>query len=429
MSPQLAKINRLRIRLQSPPSITLLSLLMLLSANQISFAQDAERCDKPDDKSITVQIHKPKSRAHIKGQEPLEIFLKAIESKLARAIILINDKPSMIITDDKGGGFKFYEEDQSGKNRYINKNLTVLPHAGDFIKLDPGVNEISVHVWDESGACNISTKRVRASRGEIRGVVIGINKYEHIKELRFAESDAVAFKKHLVDNLLVDGKKIVALTASASNDKYIANKRNILKWVDKQGRNLGDSDTLIVFFSGHGWTNPNVPSSTGTYFMPMNYETDSYTTAIKYSELVDLIKGSHAGRKIFVMDACFVGDVPGAKSISRAGSKAVLTDVWGNVKGMFGMLSSEMNQASWEDPLLSHGVFTYYLLEGLKNGDGMLAEPVDKKVTLREAFAYAKEKVIAYTQNHEVFKLQTPRKVLPEDQPQDIEKLVFGFPE
>jgi uncharacterized caspase-like protein len=63
------------------------------------------------------------------------------------------------------------------------------------------------------------------------------------------------------------------------------------------------------------------------------------------------------------------------------------------------MFSSADNQPSLESKDLKHGVFTYYLLDGFVMGEDLNR---DGRISLAEAFAYARQKVSDHTQQLQV---------------------------
>jgi uncharacterized caspase-like protein len=95
-----------------------------------------------------------------------------------------------------------------------------------------------------------------------------------------------------------------------------------------------------------------------------------------------------AERVIFITDSCYSGATAG-RTFSSAGHRANLSDGFLNRlskgKGRVVLTASRAGEVSEERDDLGHGVFTYYLLEGLK---GKADVDGDNFVTVDEAYSY-----------------------------------------
>jgi uncharacterized caspase-like protein len=102
-------------------------------------------------------------------------------------------------------------------------------------------------------------------------------------------------------------------------------------------------------------------------------------------------------RVIFITDACYSGATAG-RTVQTAARRATISDNYlarlSKAKGRVVMTASRANQVSEERDSLGHGVFTYYLLEGLRgkadvDGDGV--------VSVDEAYNYVAKRVAEAT--------------------------------
>jgi uncharacterized caspase-like protein len=98
-------------------------------------------------------------------------------------------------------------------------------------------------------------------------------------------------------------------------------------------------------------------------------------------------------RLVFIVDACYSGG-SGGRTVSVAGMRATIGDgflerVVGG-RGKVIITASAANEISVEKDELQHGVFTYYLLEGLR---GKADLDRDAMVTVDEAYRYVYEQV------------------------------------
>jgi uncharacterized caspase-like protein len=98
-------------------------------------------------------------------------------------------------------------------------------------------------------------------------------------------------------------------------------------------------------------------------------------------------------RVIFIADTCYSGASGGRTILSRS-TRATLSENFlerlSKGKGRIIISASSANEVSQENDQFRHGVFTYYLLEGLK---GRADDDGDGLVTVGEVFRYVSRKV------------------------------------
>lgn len=212
-------------------------------------------------------------------------------------------------------------------------------------------------------------------------VVVGCADYQRNDlDLRYSDDDAYRFYAYLkspVGGSLPDEHIAVLVDEAAS-------KSNILQTMNDIYSKASANDMLIFYFSGHG---------TEGAFCPTDI-TDQYSTLLQHSEIKAVFKKYPAKYKICLADACFSGGiyqgVPDSQATSSSSSET----------SVIIMMSSAYTETSQENPKIRQGIFTYYLLKGLK---GSADRNKDNIVTLEELFPYIKANVLNFTE-----KRQTP---------------------
>jgi WD40 repeat protein/uncharacterized protein YgiM (DUF1202 family) len=263
------------------------------------------------------------------------------------------------------------------------------------IMLQQGKNEIVVTAFDLD---NLSTSRTvtvtrHVEKGTIWAVVVGISKYKTVQSLRYADRDAIAFYDYMVHQI---GVPVENVTLLLNDQATLVNlKRAMGTDLKRKG---GEKDTAIIFYAGHGAPEaaPGAADDDGLekYIVPHDADPqDLYTTGLPMREIETIFQRLSPERVIFISDACYSG-ATGGRTFATASLRAIVSDSFLNRlskgKGRVVLTASKASEVSEEREDLSHGVFTYYLLEGLKgkadtDGDGI--------ITVDEAYAYVSKKV------------------------------------
>ncbi len=195
---------------------------------------------------------------------------------------------------------------------------------------------------------------------------------ERITPLSAALEDGTTFRNTIEGTIETPGG-IVELV----NPSYTEMLSETLKWA----RSGEEGDTLIFYYSGHGYSTEGK-----TYLIPKDVDIDLLDdTAYDLEKAVELIdEHTEAKNIVMIIDACYAGSLLKDRPISgaRIETKQIKDIV---EKGRFSFLfSSQPEEVSLESPD-GGGYFTYYLVQGLlgeANSNG------DESITLNELVAY-----------------------------------------
>ncbi len=227
-------------------------------------------------------------------------------------------------------------------------------------------------------------------------IVVGISTYKHEAwNLKYAGRDATMFyeliqkpscggyKKDHIVKLIDEEATTVAITRAL---------RNFLKKPQRE-------DLVLIYLACHGAPDPDIPEN--TYLI--TYDTDPSdicSTALPMREiLMSLQENSQVERKIIIADTCHSGVIGGGlRGSNETEPVNRFWQRWSETQPGLALLSSaRSNEVSREDACWGggHGVFTYFLLEGMKG-----AAPIsDGFVTVGELWQYVKDKVEIETGN------------------------------
>ena len=289
-------------------------------------------------------------------------------------------------------------QDKRGGTRVSNVDFA------EPLVLREGKNEITVTVIDMDNQA--TTRALTVTRmpdprlldpGKIWAAVIGISQYKTVSSLQFADQDALAFYDYLLNQLGVPKDNIFLLT---NQQATLVNVRRTLGTELK--RKAGPRDTVLIYFAGHGApeTDATSPDNDGLEKYLVVYDADPddlYTTGLPMREVEIIFERLAAERVVFIADTCFSGATTG-RTFTTGGRRAVVSETFltrlSHAKGRVVLAASRANEVSAERPDMQHGVFTYYLLEGLR---GKADIDGDNIITIDELYNYVSQKVPAAT--------------------------------
>jgi hypothetical protein len=228
-------------------------------------------------------------------------------------------------------------------------------------------------------------------------LVVGITGYPNFRaedRLQYADSDALMFAKFLESDAA--GGFPSANVRVLLNEK--ATRTAIYKEIGWIGTRATSNDIVYIYFAGHGV----VDNSDRAFFMP--YDADPSVPGaegLRADEFMRMLREQISARQeIFFVDACHAGAAYSPSGATRRDAPNIvpgLRDLWkaqppgGELNMAF--LSTASNEFSLEDDSYRHGVFTYYLVNGLK---GEADANHDGKVTAQELKDYVNEQVASY---------------------------------
>lgn len=220
------------------------------------------------------------------------------------------------------------------------------------------------------------------ARGTTRAVVVGISEYrdKSIGDLRFAHRDAEAFAQYLQERSIdrVPSDQLQVLTNA---DATLSNFGEALRWLDDS---TAEGDQVWIYFSGHGEIGRTITRP--EYLLLHDASPKSHLIgAIEITKLQDIISTLSVERKAkvtVILDACRSGRMEERQTlgISLIGEQRSL-----QMANELKILSCKPDELSREGPEWNGGVFTYYLLRGLK---GEADQDEDQTINAQELRNY-----------------------------------------
>jgi len=220
---------------------------------------------------------------------------------------------------------------------------------------------------------------------KIWAVVVGVARYTHMPMLKFTDDDAYqvyAFLKSPEGGALPDNQIRVLIDENATRKNIMENMRKVFLQAD-------DNDVVIFYYSGHGYAGA---------FLPIDF--DGHYNQLRHEDVTNILKESKAKHKLVLADACHSGSILAMKA-PVAGTLKKYYSAFENTRGGTALfMSSKGEEFSLEDSGLRQGIFSHFLIRGLK---GEADANKNKIVTISELYRFVFLKVNDYTNQ-----IQTP---------------------
>ena len=243
------------------------------------------------------------------------------------------------------------------------------------------------------------------------GLIIGIEDYARLPSVEYARKDALIVRDYFIRVLGVPEENIISLVDSDATKAQI--EGYLKKYIPS---NVSKDATLYVYFAGHGMPGTNkgepylVPYDADTRFI----EQTGYKLISFYQDIYNL----DLERVYVFLDSCFSGMASRAAEMLIKGARPALIHVE-KVRPPSGSIVSlnatSTGQISNAYPEKGHGLFTYYLLRGLK---GEADTDDDGWTSVKEIYGYVRSHVTRVSRRLQ--SEQTPIVLPPTDEMKDV---------
>lgn len=211
-------------------------------------------------------------------------------------------------------------------------------------------------------------------------LVVGVGRYVHMPTLKYTDDDAYHFYSFLKSpegGALRDEQIKVLIDEDATRENILRSMRQLFLKAD-------ENDVVMLYFSGHGLEGS---------FIPVDY--DGFNNKVRHDEIKAIFEESKAKHKVCLADACFSGSLYAMKSPDIDVALGNYYKSFENTKGGIALLmSSKSQEYSLEDHGLRSGIFSHYMIKGLK-GDADADK--NKIITIKELFDFTYKNVRQYT--------------------------------
>ncbi|GAB1544186.1 caspase family protein [Scytonema sp. NUACC21] len=276
-------------------------------------------------------------------------------------------------------------------------------------------------------------------------MLVGVNQYqdERLPNLRYSAVDCQSLAEALTKAAVEFTEKEVKIFHDfAEQLPFLDNVLANLQQITAAAKPI---DTILFYFSGHGMIEEN--SHQGFLCLTDTQKDDLLGTALSLTEILKLLTQCAAQNQVVWLDACHSGGLTLRGTTTESLLNPTLQFVkdlqevaaksHAKSKGFYALLSCDTNQQSWEFPELGHGVFTYFLIRGLR-GDAADSQGL---ISVDGLYRYVYHQTLQYidktnqqrrlmnqqkrgqgdTQLFQEYPLQTPKRIV-----EGVGELVLG---
>lgn len=258
--------------------------------------------------------------------------------------------------------------------------------GGQFVGTDmpeEPAHEAAVADTDEADPVEPPTKE-ELPKSKVWAVVVGVASYDHMPVLRYTDDDAYrfyAFLKSLEGGALPDRQIRILIDEEAT-------RSNILEALNGIFSQAAENDVVLFYFSGHGLNGS---------FLPIDF--DGYNNKLLHTDVAEVFQKTKAKYKLCLADACHSGSILAMRSgeVETTLSKYYKT-LSKSIGGTALLMSSKSDETSLESSGLRQGVFSHFLIRGLK---GEADEDKNRIISIQELYDFVYKNVRTYTGNRQ----------------------------
>ncbi len=185
--------------------------------------------------------------------------------------------------------------------------------------------------------------------------VVGVNEYEHVRDLETPVPDAHAFRDLLLDRFQFDAEHL--------KERYDgeATRENLIEDLRWFAANLTPDDSLLIYYAGHGKEDDVLKNG---YWIPADGEQGKVSSWVSNSDIRDTLAGVKARHVWLISDSCFSGTLLTQRDVGDTIDERYYAEKHRiPSRQVFASAGAEPAADGGRD---GHSAFSYYLLSYLE---------------------------------------------------------------
>ncbi len=216
-------------------------------------------------------------------------------------------------------------------------------------------------------------------------VVIGVQEYNDglFRRLEYSTHDAKLMYRLLTTRCQFPAEQVALMVDEATDKRMLPFQRQIMAEVTRVAALAQQTDTVLIYFSGHG-----VPNGAGGVVLASRDcdKKQPMQTGIPVAWLREVLEKCPARQKLLVLDCCHAGAGRGTTDTMR------LAPCFDQAQGLVTIASCGPDELSREWPRVEQGLFTHFLRCGLEGAADLDNNGV---VDVEELYKYVYNQVSA----------------------------------
>lgn len=297
----------------------------------------------------------------------------------------------------------------------LNNKVRHALYSGEIIRIPPYINADNSHEYGLSkssvekfskGYVDINydyktstvdslTVTSTMTRNDLYALIIGNQNYRFASDVPYAIHDARVFGDYC--------KKVLGIPAGNIHIAEDATKQMIMEeemedWIN--GISDRDNKHLIVYYAGHGV--PDVKNKNKAYILPTDVRGTNPKRGIALDDFYGKLGEFGFKQTSVFLDACFSGVNRSNEGVTEGLRAVEIEAEEGEIanNSMVVFSAAQGNETAQGYPEQGHGLFTYFLLQALKNTNGT--------ITFGELSDHIKKNVSSQARELKMHKKQTP---------------------
>jgi uncharacterized caspase-like protein len=404
-------VNGLEVSRQEPgsPSVAV-NLPLKLREGQNTVVVTATAADGVTQQEVrTVHYEKP-APLNVSFRYPEDRSRVTEESSVVAAVVTSSKGIAKVTV--QLNGFEVHQQGDKTPQRSVAVSAPIVFKEGanaivlTATEAGGGVRqEVRTVIYDKPKPVAAAAATVAAPPPAVKhdtwAVIIGVGRYQstEIPSLRYTVADAESLHEILVGPGGFRKEHVLLMTDKTEKTPTLRN----IKWAlgTFLARSAKKDDTVIIFFAGHGA--PEIDQrgverdGLAKYLIPSDADPDDlYSTALPMDEMQTIFGRVEAERMVVFLDACYSGAAGGRTFSAKKTRAANLDDQFlerlTRSKGRAIITASRPSEVSIELPELGHGIFSHYLVQGLKGAADLNKDGI---ITVQELYEYVEQQVSA----------------------------------
>lgn len=239
--------------------------------------------------------------------------------------------------------------------------------------------------------CSVSSVSAQEQPANRWAILIGVNDYAELSDLRYCSNDVQALR----DQLVASGfpkEQVLLLHDGAKDRRYLPLRNNFREQLNRILGLVERGDLVVVSFCGHGFYRAGE-----SWLCPREADlARPEETMVSLKSVYERLDTSKAALKLVMLDACRNDFNPAGQKSARATkgvNRSFVEALQSPPQGILLMTSCAAGEVSMGDEDFGHGVFMNFVTEGL---NGSADTDKSGKVSLSELRKFTNRK----TKNH-----------------------------